>query len=162
MASLRESPEFQQGRSGERVVASHLQSKGWFIVPSYDYSGEDGNKAPRLEGALASYVIPDLDASRDGRRIWVEVKTKTAATFTRVTQQYEHGISERHFKSYKQVQEITGTDVWLVIYEENEGAILAAKLDDLPEPRKTRMKKHGMTQEPMVYFPRDAFKVLNA
>jgi hypothetical protein len=45
---FRASPEFKKGRTGERMIASLLQRDGWFILPSYDYSGEDGDKPPRL------------------------------------------------------------------------------------------------------------------
>ena len=52
------------GRAAEKRVSNHLQSEGWFVVPSYDYTGSDGEKAPRMYGASRSYIIPDLDVSR--------------------------------------------------------------------------------------------------
>jgi hypothetical protein len=39
---------FERGRRGEFLVAKLLQSRGWGVVPCYDYSGSDGKKAPRL------------------------------------------------------------------------------------------------------------------
>ena len=76
MPAFRDTEEFKRGQSGERVVAGILMNRGWFVVPSYDYSGEDGNKAPKMQGADLSLVIPDLDIARGGDRRWIEVKTK--------------------------------------------------------------------------------------
>lgn len=127
------------------------------MIPSYDYSGEDGNKAPKLHGAFTSFVIPDLDVAKDGRRIWIEVKTKTDATYTRITGRMEHGIPLRHFESYKQVEEITGCPVYLVVYEVKSGEVLIGKLSILETvARYSRSRVMG----DMVFFPRDAFKVL--
>ncbi len=160
LTDFRSSPEFQQGCTGERRVAEELQRRGWYIVPSYDYSGADGDKAPRLQGLKISYVIPDLDGAKLGERRWFEVKTKTAATFTRVSQRHEHGISRKHYESYKRVEQITGTPVWLVIYELSTDEILWCPLDRLPTPRVSTMRKLGDPGEDMVYFPRSAFRQL--
>src|SRR5260221_11628366 len=65
---LRETAEFRRGRNGERIVASILMRSGWLVVPSYDYSGEDNNQAPRMAGDGAVLVIPDPDACKRGRR----------------------------------------------------------------------------------------------
>lgn len=157
--SFRETEEFQRGRAGERLVADYLQRKGWYVIPSYDYSGEE-EKAPRLEGLSEYHVVPDLDVSRDGERRWAEVKTKTAATFTHITQQLEHGVAKRHFENYQRVQEITGCPVYVFIYEEQSGALLVACLDSLAvheSRRESRMKKGGCRQEQMIYFARSAF-----
>lgn len=48
---FRERPEFLKGRSGELIVARWFQERGWYVIPSYDYSGEDGNKAPSGDSA---------------------------------------------------------------------------------------------------------------
>lgn len=155
---FRASPEFKRGRTGERMIASLLQKDGWFIIPSYDYSGEDGDKAPRLEGLQAAYPVPDLDIARDGERRWAEVKTKAAATYTRITGRFEHGIPKRHFESYMRVQKITGCQVWLFIYEENTGKVLYGKLDDLAAVRR-EYDGGKMSRGGMIFFPRDAFTV---
>jgi hypothetical protein len=158
---LRDTAEFKRGRSGEQIVAERLKRKGCFIIPSYDYSGEDNDKPPRLQGLLRSAIIPDLDVSRAGRRIWVEVKTKRRADWTRVTQRLEHGISLRHYNEYLDVQAITGTAVWLAIYEEETGDVLVQKLADLAAGARV-YTGWKMGRDGMVYFPRDAFRTISA
>src|SRR5690606_34450197 len=74
--AFRETAEFQRGRTGERLVAELLQSRGWYVIPSYDYSGEDGDKPPRLQGLREAFPVPDLAIARDGIRSWAGVKTK--------------------------------------------------------------------------------------
>ena len=158
---FRETSVFKRGSAGERLVAALLQSRGWFILPAYDYSGEGGNTAPRLQGELAGYVAPDILAARNGKCIWVEVKTKEHADYTRVTDRMEHGFSLRHLEAYRGIQEITGIPVWLAIYEEDTGDIRMERIDSLPEPRITDMKKGALNEGKMAYFAQAAFKVAN-
>jgi hypothetical protein len=63
-SEFRASSYFVRGRSSEQRVAQLLQKRGWFVIPSYDYASEDGNKAPKLQGQLGSHMIPDLDVSK--------------------------------------------------------------------------------------------------
>jgi len=151
-----DTPQFQIGRTGEKMVAELLRERGWYVIPSYDYSGEDGKKAPRMEGQRAAYVIPDLDIAKDGTRRWAEVKTKTGATYTRITQRYEHGIPLRHFRDYFATQEITGCEVWLFVLEQDTGDVLCGKLNELAQGCR---EYHGdqMSRGGMVFFPREAF-----
>lgn len=141
-------------------MAGWLQQRGWLIVPSYDYSGEDGNKAPKMHGVRLSLVIPDLDACRSGERFWVEVKTKWEATFTEKTQRLEHGISLRHYEHYQQVEKESGNPVWLFVLEERTGVILAGRLRDLAEHARI-YKGWKMGQAGMVFFPREKFKIVD-
>lgn len=155
---FRQSEKFQKGRTGERLIASLLQQEGWFVIPSYDYSGEDGNKAPKLEGLKAGYVVPDLDVAKDGARRWVEVKTKASASYTRITRRLEHGIPKRHYDCYLEVQRITGCKVTLFVYEEQTGEVLCGSLDELAKVKREYTGKK-MSGGGMVFFPRDAFKL---
>ncbi len=152
--SFRETPEFLQGRNAEKHIAQLLQQAGWYVLPSYDYSGEDNNKAPRLQGLTRSLVIPDLDICQEGRRCWAEVKSKTKATWTRINQQWEHGIPRRHYDSYLEVQRLTGCKVWLFIYEEDTGDVLGQELDSLT-PRFYAGEK--MSPGGMVFFRKNQF-----
>lgn len=155
---FRETAEFKRGRNGERLVADLLRRKGWYVIPSYDYSGEDGDKAPKLEGLRDRFPVPDLDVAKDGDRRWAEVKTKAAATYTRITGRYEHGIPKRHYDAYREVQRITGCEVWLFVYEEDTGEVLCGKLDELAKQRR-EYAGDKMSRGGMVFFPRDAFQL---
>lgn len=151
-------PEFWRGRNGEKIVGALLNHRGFFVIPSYDYSGED-DKAPRMHGPDVDHVLPDLDIARTGERYWAEVKTKGAPTLHRMSGVMEHGLSLRLWREYWQVQNITGCTVFLFIYEECTGAVLARSLLKLDKVKRVyeggRMGPHGM-----VFFPRAAFALI--
>ncbi|MFZ1413007.1 MAG: hypothetical protein WAS73_00290 [Defluviicoccus sp.] len=147
------------GRSAEQRVAELLQHRfGCHVVPVYDYNGQ--NKAPKLQGALRSYVVPDLDVSKDGERSWVEVKAKNnTGSFTRITHRWEHGFSWRLFQHYQAVQRITGTPVYILFVELPTGDLLYQSLDELDTVKRIyagdRMDRGGT-----VFFPRDCLVFL--
>jgi len=155
--SFRQTEKWKKGRKGELLIADLLKQAGWYILPSYDYSGEE-EKAPRLQGALREYVIPDLDISKNGERRWAEVKTKQKADWTYITRRLEHGIPLRHYRHYLEVQEITGCDVWLFVYEIEAGDVLFAKLNDLADVLRL-YEGNKMSRGGMAFFPRDAFRL---
>ncbi len=144
------------GRSAERLVAELLQHRfGCHVVPIYDYNAQD--KAPKLQGALRGYVVPDLDVSKDGERSWVEVKAKNnQGSLTRSTGRVEHGFSWRLFQHYQAVQRITGTPVFVVTLETATGDLLYQSLDVLDTVKRIydgdKMDRGGT-----VFFPRDSF-----
>lgn len=148
--------EFEMGSEGEQVVKRLLQENGWFVIPSYAYTGPEGDKAPKMEGLKTYFVIPDLDVCKVGTRRWIEVKTKTEATFTRITQRYEHGIPLRHYHHYFEVQRMSGCRVWLFVYELRTSKLLYASLNAL---------NHGvriyegpkMSNGGMAFFDRESF-----
>lgn len=158
--SLRDTDEFKRGRNGEQIIAEYLRQRGWWVIPSYDYSGEDGNKAPRMTGARGAIVIPDLDAAKDGRRIWVEVKTKEKRVLWRKKNEHRHGIEMRHFWSYQQAQRITGNKAFLVIFEEDTREILCASIDRLKSCGE--IGRGGNFREDMIFWPRAVFAVLGS
>jgi len=159
---FRERPEFLRGRVAEQMVTRWLQEQhDEFVIPSYDYSGEDGNKAPRLQGLLRGFAVPDLDVSRDGRRRWVEVKSKERANIWRSSQPWgrpnvhEHGIDYSNYLDYLEVKRITGAPVWIAVYEENTGCLLGAEIDALGKPR-----LGSWLGKPIANWPRDKFRVI--
>jgi hypothetical protein len=132
------------------------------VIPSYDYSGENGDKAPKLAGIRERFPVPDLDVARAGDRRWVEVKTKTAASWGWKLRQWEHGIE--HYDDYVRVAQETGTEAWLAILETDSiatptlfgaaGAVLVQSFANLGQPRmSTNAGKR------MAYFARDSFKL---
>ena len=147
-------PEAKRGREAEKSVATWLMSEGYYVIPSYDYAGEDHEKPPRLQGEAKGYPVPDLDVAKDGRRSWIEVKLKAKASWTRHTQRFEHGIAKRLVDAYTTVASITATPVWIVIVEEQTQEWLAALLDSLRTDERVTNSWMGE----MVYWPRTAFR----
>ena len=147
--------ELARGRTAEHVVAEILRQRGWYVIPSYDYTGDEGDKAPKMSGEKIAFVIPDLDACREGERKWAEVKLKSKPTLRRITGVLEHGIPLRHYRDYKKVQDESGCDVWIFICEQSTGKVLCQSLHRLGEPRiydGNKMSKGGMA-----FWPRDSF-----
>lgn len=157
--SLRETKTFRQGRVGEEIISYYLQKSGCWIIPSYAFTDDEGEeKAPRLQKFMAGYIIPDLDVSKEGTRFWVEAKTKCAPTFTRIMQQFEHGIPLRHYQHYLRVQRITGCKVYLFIYEETSREILYIKLDDIHTNHRI-YSGNKMSYGGMIFFPKDTLQL---
>lgn len=155
MTSFYESEAWKKGDKGQRLVARWLADGHWWVVPSYDYSGTSGDKAPRMFSRSGQLVLPDLDACKDGRRIWVEVKTKDRATFHIKTRTLEHGFSSRHFEQYLGVEEISGTRVFILFVEMDGGRMLGNWLQSLRgQGRVNRSSSLGE----MVFFPVSALK----
>lgn len=159
VTAFRERPEFLRGRAAEQRVARWLQERDWFVIPSYDYAGEDGNKAPRLQGLTAGHAVPDLDVARDGKRKWVEVKSKAQANVWRKEEPWgspntrEHGVDYGNYLDYLRVKRITGDEVWIAIYEEDTGQLLAAEIDTLGEPRIGGWLGRQIANWPRARFP---------
>jgi len=139
--AFRERPEFLRGRAAELLVARWLQERGWYVIPSYDYAGDERDKAPRLQGLRRGHAVPDLDTACDGCRRWVEVKSKERANVWRSPQPWgrpntpEHGIDHVNYLDYLDVKRITGDEVWIAIYEEDAGQLLMAEIGTLGDPR---------------------------
>jgi len=154
---LRERPEFQRGHAAELLVAGWMQGHDYYVIPSYDYAGTDGDKAPRLSGKCAGYVVPDLDVSKDGRRFWAEIKAKASPVIWRMTGQKRHGIELRHLDHYRTVQAITGNPCWLLIYEEDTNLLIGETLDALGEPVSIGSDGRG---KKIAFWPRGRFRRL--
>lgn len=158
LVPFREREKFKRGRNGEHYVADQLRARGWCVIPSYDYSGEDEHP-PRMEGQAATYILPDLDVCRMGRRRWAEVKTKTGPCMGRISGELEHGIPLRHYEHYQAVQRESGCPVYLFIYEESSSKLIYCKLDDLGRGRVSRSS--AMSRGGMIYWLRRQFQELS-
>ncbi|MCP5117686.1 MAG: hypothetical protein GY953_43240, partial [bacterium] len=78
---------------------------------------------------------------------------------TRLTGKIEHGFSWRLFRQYQEVERITGTPVYTIIFETMSGDILFQSLDVLDGVKRIydgdKMDRGGT-----VFFPREAFELL--
>jgi hypothetical protein len=119
-----------RGRLGERLVVDFLKREGCGVIPSYEYSGPDGDKAPRLmvHGA-PGFIVPDIDVCKAGQRFWVEVKTYRGPATNKRRECLVHAIPRRLVEHYRAVQELTGTPVVVLVLEVCSGALLTRRLD---------------------------------
>ena len=158
-----ERDEYRLGELGVCRVKRYLQERGAFVFSTCDLSGRFGDKAPAIEGVTQRCVLPDLDVSFAGHsRIWAEVKTKTIASFTRVTGRLEHGIKLVHWLAYRRIQEITGNQVFLYIYQRDESMLLGSAIDELANPDfrpSSMLNTYTGKREPHVFFPYDFFRL---
>lgn len=156
--ALRDRPEFLYGRTVEQLIAQFLRERGFYVNPTFDYAGQDGEHAPWLESDADRMPVPDLDVAGEGARRWVEVKGKHKAIWRVDRKQYEHGISLRQFRNYQRVQAQTGTEVWLCIYEQLTGDLLLARIDHLALSFvEGEMVKGDQREGPMANWPRMVF-----
>ena len=123
---------------------------------TYNYSGDEGSKAPLLEGLGESYVLPDLFICQAGQSYWLESKAKAKADYTRITKRLEHGFELRLYGDYVAVQRESGIQVVVCVYEENTRKFLFAPLRRLGSDY--RVYDGKKVKEPMIYFPRSTFK----
>lgn len=158
-----DTPEYKKGEIGQEIVNGMLLRSGWTLNKTYEQTGEGGApKVYRMEehGVLASIVLPDLDvwrcSGKKWERRWVEVKTKGKADWTIKTRTYDHGINRRHWNSYLDIQEGSGFQVYLFIYDMSKGNIIVRPISQLAPVARlytgTKMGKDGM-----VFFPEREF-----
>lgn len=145
------------GRVGERLVAEFLRGRGCGVIPSYEFSGQSGDKAPRLIFANGGIVVPDLDTARQGDRRWIEVKTYTDAALYRRLGVRVHGVLRRHFDDYMAVESATGNAVYLAVLEIATGDLLVGRLCNLPSLPCLRWDCEQVPHRCQLYFPRDRF-----
>jgi hypothetical protein len=99
-----------EGKEGEHEIANYLISKGYIILPLYQF--EDDNKSPKLFYLNDNVTAPDLFVSGNKEALFVEVKTKKRwVTFTRIN---ETGINRRLYYEYRKVHKKTGLPLFIV------------------------------------------------
>lgn len=123
----------QKGKDAEELVATWLMIRGFLILPVYDYSGIQDNKAPKFQAIQTklSLVTPDLLCAKDGALKWVEVKWKTSTTLYRKKREVRTGLPRKHWEHYKKVQAVSGVPVWLLFVQEAENQIVGGHIDKL-------------------------------
>jgi len=142
---------FELGREGERVVREWLKSEGYAILRASDI---DSGGAPILEGRRR-IILPNNLTWREGSPGWVEVKTKSHATWhQRPPRRWEHGLPLRHWEAYLAIEQVTRIPVSLAILELESGFILLARIEDL----KANKRGFFMDGEPHIFLDRDDFE----
>lgn len=121
---FRDLPSAIVGTIGEQIVAREYRRIGWGVIASFKFSGANDNEAPAIEfEEEGREITPDLDLSKGGKRIWLEVKTYGRAAknerLSRIAGHdvYVHGVPVRKFENYVACEQRTGSDVFLSIVE---------------------------------------------
>lgn len=129
--------QLDAARRWEIALAKWIRSRGWYVVPTYDFSGGGDGKAPKMLGPRGhrDLVLPDLQCFRplgDVRAQWLECKWKSGAALYRKGGYPVTGIGLRLAKHYSEVEQQTGQRVVVAFLHEAEGEMRAAPLQDLP------------------------------
>lgn len=151
---FRETAEWALGRRGEDAVADLCRAFGWYVTRTADYSGPDGNWAPRMHGKYDALTLPDIDVARFGRSCYIEVKTKTRSVEHRQTGRLVHGFERRLWDDYRRTGEVSGRPVWLWVCEARSRQVCAAWVPDLAPDSEY---DGPAFDEPMVFFARRRF-----
>lgn len=158
--------QLEYGKEVEILTQQIFMQMDWFVIPKYLYV-EKG--APCLLGMEYKYCVPDLDVASNGRRFWVETKRK------RLRNHYpDTGFSKRLFDQYLRVQEITGSSVYIIFFDEKLNLVYGNWLNNLKKPYEINIdgikklkypleQKGDIKKETIIYFPYpDAFKTISA
>lgn len=117
----------------EIAFEGFLIARGYYILPSYDYSGIKDDKAPRLHGRNRHLVIPDLLAWHSEKGgAWFEIKVKTHADFNRKRQHVVTGFALRHYRDYLAVKALTKLPVYVVFIHQQEQIVITDEIEALP------------------------------
>jgi len=114
------------GRVVEEHVAAYMRKRGWWVVPSYEFSGKENDHAPKMVAppGWRDLVLPDLQGFKDRRLVWLEVKSKTCCTLHHISNDLPvTGIAKRLYLHYQQVEIETGGTVYLLFVHEKENEI---------------------------------------
>lgn len=153
------------GQFGEAIWSRTLAASGWHYI-SLTKICEGG--APLAHGPNGKLILPDFDAFKDGRAVFVEAKAKTQSIVYQNKKQERHGINQRNYEHYKQIERDTGKPCCIAVVElwrESKhdgslswsGSLLFEKLTELLDPR----SEHPETP-PKVYWRRDQWRDLQS
>lgn len=150
-----------QSREYEIALAKWLQAeRGFYILPTYDYSGLAANKAPRLICEKHGLVIPDLLAAKDGTMRWCEVKTKESADLYRISNTKVTGMPKRHWLHYQEVKQLSGCMVFVFFIHTLEGVVLCDEISILAHKINHIYDGDKMDRGGTIFFRFDALSPL--
>jgi len=141
-------------REWEKRMAALLRERGWYVLPTYDFSGKGDDKAPKLMAPVGceSLVLPDLQCfGEDGQR-WVEVKYKTRADYNRKHGYTVTGISRRLWRHYRSVAEVSRADVFVAFLHDEEAEIRGDSLANLSSYVSHEYDGSKMGRDGMVFW----------
>lgn len=109
-----DSPEAALGDWAQGKTDIYLREIGMAIVDAHK-SG--GGRAALVRGKYGAIPVMDTIAIGGGEVRFVDSKGKTQSTFTRITQEEQHGIDARNWDGYIQQCEDAGVNGFIVVCE---------------------------------------------
>lgn len=165
------------GLFGEAIWCRVLAAAGWHYV-SLTKICEGG--APLARGKDTKLILPDFEAYQGGKNVFVEAKAKTTSIVYRKKKQERHGINERNYHHYTQIQRVSGKPCCIGLVElcrestedgstSWSGSLLFEKLADLlppssefeESPRKVYWPRKQFRELQSGYTPRELFMLAN-
>ena len=156
MASFKEKLDF--GEDGEKDVAIFLMSKGYTVLPLYQFNKEH---APFLLSENGKIILPDLDCYHPtNTSIFVEVKSKNQWNVTNSI--IETGFDLKHFDEYVKIQYNTKKEVWVVFNHKgkNQGMYIVA-LNKFHRKWNGKNKKGEIKSKALIFYKKEDLKKIN-
>jgi len=125
--------QLDAARTWEMCAAAWARSRGWYVLPTYDFSGAGDNKAPKLMAPerMKDLVLPDLQCFKDGEPRWLEIKWKARADWNRKRGYYVTGINKRLWDHYNAVEMQTNACVVIMFIHDREAEVRADTIANL-------------------------------
>jgi hypothetical protein len=143
-------------RSWEIAASCWCRSeRGYYVLPTYDFSGKDDNKAPKILSpeSVADLVAPDLMVWGRGETRFLEVKYKTKADTYRKTNTLTTGINRRLWRHYRDVERLLKVPIWILFIHQQERECRADTLANLSNYIDHEYSGWNMGPSGMVFWP---------
>ena len=145
--------ERDRSKAYEIAFSEYLQTvRGYYILPTYDYSGLGDGKAPRLLKGKDGLVLPDLMGVKNGKISWFEIKLKSEATYYRKGGCLETGLNLRHWNDYQRVKAQIGAKIFIVFIHQKEDRVVTLDTDDFAAAFSHQYEDNKMGRGGMVFF----------
>lgn len=150
----------RKGVPAEKLGEQMLRKEG-YMTQHAKFRREDYEGAEKIVGENETVLDPDMLAIANAETVWVEIKQFEQPNPCRVREQKEHGVRKRKMQSYRRVADVSGIPVWLFIFEETNGCVLAANINELSQlPPIDEEQCVSVYGEIIEFFPRQELEKL--
>lgn len=107
------------GQKCEQEAADYLTRMGYLVIPISEFVNNTGGaiNAPMVISSDGKIISPDLFGIKKGKDAWFEVKDKSEPTYFWKRHEWQHGIDAPNMYAYRDVQNITGKPIIILIHE---------------------------------------------
>lgn len=153
--------QLERGHFTEVAIARALIQGDRYVLLASEFSGKNGDKAPKLFGQSQDLVVPDLMVCDSRKSWWSEIKDYDNPVYHRKSRQWRHGILKRHAEDYQRVECASRLEVYLAIKERSTDKVIVGRLRDLIArsishcPGEDARKAYGGKE--LIFFRRASF-----